>query len=405
MTHPFRPLLERLRTLTGGLTWRPGSWRSRAGAARPSGSLPTPEAPALTPIAPSPQAPAALGSAAAPGSGRSAASFLAALGARLGRLPSLPGGLRPWITLASLGFVMAALVGNARPLLQQGLDLQGWLWLVLGVGFSLLSVVVNGLAWTVLVRWLGLRPRWEASVAHFMVTNLRKFLPGGIWHLAARVQALRGGTGGVELPQSAARSLLVVVLEPLLAAVAALALVGLGGWQGGLGLAALLPLGLLNPRWLQPLLGRLERRKARDLAVELADPEAASLAAAAPPASLPGYPWPPLLAELAFVLLRFAGFACCVWAFDLQLSLPWTTWLSGFALAWTVGLVVPGAPGGLGVFEAVLLLRLGGGLAAAPLLAVALSYRLVATLGDVLASLLADLDARLARGGPGLPSQ
>ena len=405
MTHPFRPLLERLRTLTGGLPWRLGSWRSRAGAARPSGSLPTPEAPALTPIAPSPQAPAALGSAAAPGSGRSAASFLAALGARLGRLPSLPGGLRPWITLASLGFVMAALVGNARPLLQQGLDLQGWLWLVLGVGFSLLSVVVNGLAWTVLLRWLGLRPRWEVSVAHFMVTNLRKFLPGGIWHLAARVQALRGGTGGVELPQSAARSLLVVVLEPLLAAVAALALVGLGGWQGGLGLVALLPLGLLNPRWLQPLLGRLERRKARDLAVELADPETASLAAAAPPASLPGYPWPPLLAELAFVLLRFAGFACCVWAFDLQLSLPWTTWLSGFALAWTVGLVVPGAPGGLGVFEAVLLLRLGGGLAAAPLLAVALSYRLVATLGDVLASLLADLDARLARGGPGLPSQ
>jgi hypothetical protein len=168
-------------------------------------------------------------------------------------------------------------------------------------------------------------------------------------------------------------------------------------------------LGLLNPRWLEPLLGRLERRKARELALELADPEAPALTTTltdvAPPAALPGYPWPPLLAELAFVLLRFAGFACCVWAFDLQLSLPWTTWLSAFALAWTVGLVVPGAPGGLGVFETVLLLRLGGGLAAAPLLAVALSYRLVATLGDVLASLLADLDGRLARGGPGLPSQ
>jgi hypothetical protein len=233
--------------------------------------------------------------------------------------------------------------------------------------------------------------------------------PVALKEISARVQALRRGTGGVELPQSAARSLLVVVLEPLLAAVAALALVGLGGWQGGLGLAALLPLGLLNPRWLEPLLGRLERRKARDLAAELGgeldDPESVALAACATPAPLPGYPWPPLLAELAFVLLRFAGFACCVWAFDLQLSLPWTTWLSGFALAWTVGLVVPGAPGGLGVFEAVLLLRLGGGLAAAPLLAVALSYRLVATLGDVLASLLADLDGRLARGGPGLPSQ
>lgn len=405
MTLPFRPLLERLRTFIAGVPRRLRSWPSRSGTTQPSGSLPTPEAPALAPIAASPQAPAAPGSGAAPGSVRSAAALLTALRARLGRLPSLPGGLRPWITLASLGFVMAALLGNARPLLQLGLDPQGWLWLVLGVGFSLLSVVVNGLAWTVLLRWLGLRPRWEASVIHFMETNLRKFLPGGIWHLAARVQALRQGTGGAELPQSASRSLLVVVLEPLLAAIAALALMGLGGWQGGLGLAALLPLGLLHPRWLEPLLGRLERRKARDLAAELADPEASAPVAPATEAPLPGYPWPPLLAELAFVLLRFAGFACCVWAFDLQLSLPWTTWLSGFALAWTVGLVVPGAPGGLGVFEAVLLLRLGGGLAAAPLLAVALSYRLVATLGDVLASLLADLDGRLARGGPGPPSQ
>jgi hypothetical protein len=105
------------------------------------------------------------------------------------------------------------------------------------------------------------------------------------------------------------------------------------------------------------------------------------------------------------VLLRFAGFACCVWAFDLQLSLGWPTWLAGFALAWTVGLVVPGAPGGLGVFEAVLLMRLGGLLPAAPLLAVALSYRLMATLADLLAALLADLDSRASQAGPGVASQ
>jgi hypothetical protein len=43
------------------------------------------------------------------------------------------------------------------------------------------------------------------------------------------------------------------------------------------------------------------------------------------------------------------------------------------------------APGGLGVFEATLLLRLGGGVAEAPLLAVVLSYRLVSTLADVVA--------------------
>jgi uncharacterized membrane protein YbhN (UPF0104 family) len=327
------------------------------------------------------------------------AAWRAALGPALRRLSSLPGGLRPWITLASLGFVLAALVGNARPLLQQGLDRQGVLWLVLGVGLSLLSVVVNGVAWTVLLRWLGQRPRWEASVAHFMVTNLRKFLPGGVWHLAARVQALRQGSGGLDQAQPTAWALMAVLLEPLLAATAALALVVAGGWQGGLGPLALLPLALLHPRWLGPLLQRLERRKARDLQLEL------PVANAPMPALLRRYPWQPLLAEAAFVLLRFAGFACCIWAFDLQLSLGWPTWLAAFALAWTVGLVVPGAPGGLGVFEAVLLLRLGGALAAAPLLAVALSYRLVVTLADLLAAVLADLDGRLAGSRPGGASQ
>jgi len=111
---------------------------------------------------------------------------------------------------------------------------------------------------------------------------------------------------------------------------------------------------------------------------------------------LRSYPWQPLLAELAFVLLRFAGFYCCVWAFDLQGTVEPATWLAGFALAWTVGLVVPGAPGGLGVFEAVLLLRLGVALPEAPLLAVALSYRLMVTLAELLAAGLVAADERLA---------
>ena len=346
-----------------------------------------------------PRRPVAMGS-------RPGATLTTPLARALAWRPALPGGLRPWITLASLGFVLAALLSHGRQLLRLGLDPQGWLWLLLGLGLSLLSVVANGLAWRVLLGWLDQRPEGTAAVvADYMVTNLRKFLPGGIWHLAARVEALRQGNAGLAAPLGTSTALVAVLLDPLLAATAALALASLGGWQGGLGLLCLLPLGLLNPRWLEPLLLRLERRKALDLQLESvpagADgPPTASPAAPAAPLTmprLPGYPWQPLLAEGAFVLLRFAGFACCVWAFDLQLSLSWPTWLAGFSLAWTVGLVVPGAPGGLGVFEAVLLLRLGGLLGAAPLLAVALSYRLVATLADVLGALLADLDSRPAR--------
>jgi uncharacterized membrane protein YbhN (UPF0104 family) len=316
----------------------------------------------------------------------------------------VPGGWRLWISLMSLGFVLAALVSHGRQLLLMRLDPHGWLWLLLGLGLSVLSVVVNGLAWGVVLRWLGLQPRWEPLLSLYMATNLRKFLPGGFWHLASRVQVLRSGPPAAPLPGlvSTPMALLATLLDPLLAAIAALALLALGGWQGGLALVGLLPLALLRPRWLNPLLVRLERRRARALGLERElEREGFGAARTAP---LSGWPWPPLLAELAFVLLRFAGFACCVWAFDLQLSTDWRPWLAGFCLAYTAGLVVPGAPGGLGVFESVLLLRLAPQIPEASLLAVALSYRLLVTGGDLLAAGLAELDARLARRWPAAPA-
>ncbi|MEB3360889.1 MAG: UPF0104 family protein [Synechococcaceae cyanobacterium] len=339
------------------------------------------------------------------GSGSAAAGIsLSVLRAGLGRtrdwigqlVGAIPGGVRPWVTLASLGFVMAVLIANGHELRQLQPDGQGALWLTLATGLTLASLVVNGIALAGVLAWLGGRPRWEATVSLFVSTNLRKYLPGGIWHLAARVEALRGAESPVTPPLSGGEALLVTLLEPMLAATAAMLLVAAGGWQNGLGLLAVLPLSLLMPGRLRRLLPALERRRAQELELDgdlVAEDEVAR--------PLPGYPWPPLLLELQFVLLRFAGFACCVWAFDLQGIIPWTTWLAGFALAWTAGLVVPGAPGGLGVFETVLLLRLRVALPDAQLLAVALSYRLISTLADLFGAGLVEADQRL----PLLPQQ
>ena len=49
------------------------------------------------------------------------------------------------------------------------------------------------------------------------------------------------------------------------------------------------------------------------------------------------------------------------------------------------------------MFEATLLLRLGGSVAEAPLLAVVLSYRVISTVGDLLASGVLAADQRLMR--------
>ena len=264
----------------------------------------------------------------------------------------LPAGAARWVSLLSFGFLLAALLNHGSQVLALAPDPQGWLWLLLGVGVSLASLVGSALLWGVVLQWLGCPPRWQPLVLRYLSSNARKYLPGGVWHLAARLQMLRdqtpGGAAGLlqnPSPLPLSMALVAVLLDPLVAAVAALALVAVGGLQGGLALVVLLPLLVLLPRWLAPLLGWLERRKAAALGLGLGDLNQEGCVAPPLPAT---YPWPSLLAGAGFVMLRFAGFACCVQALDLQPVLGWGGWLSGFALAWTAGLVVPGAPAGPG---------------------------------------------------------
>ena len=63
------------------------------------------------------------------------------------------------------------------------------------------------------------------------------------------------------------------------------------------------------------------------------------------------YPLIPLVGELGFLLLRSGGFILTVYAIaPINFSqLPLI--IGAFSFAWLLGLVIPGAPGGLGVFE------------------------------------------------------
>ena len=125
------------------------------------------------------------------------------------RRVALPGGARLWLTAASVAFVVSAVVSHGSQLLQLSLDRYAWLWLALGLGLSALSLVVNGLAWGVVLRWLGAAPRWTPVVLLFLESNLRKYLPGGVWHLLARLRALRAG-GPCRQPLSGRQALSLI---------------------------------------------------------------------------------------------------------------------------------------------------------------------------------------------------
>jgi glycosyltransferase 2 family protein len=87
------------------------------------------------------------------------------------------------------------------------------------------------------------------------------------------------------------------------------------------------------------------------------------------------------------VLFRGIGFLFTVMALQIVAPSQIPTLLSAFSIAWLLGLVVPGAPGGVGVFEttAIALLPQVMFPQATVLLAVAL-YRVISILAEAIAA-------------------
>jgi uncharacterized membrane protein YbhN (UPF0104 family) len=72
--------------------------------------------------------------------------------------------------------------------------------------------------------------------------------------------------------------------------------------------------------------------------------------------------------------------------------------LSAFSFAWLLGLVIPGAPGGLGVFEATAIALLDGVYAPAILISGVALYRVISVLAEAISALLAWLYQGLNSG-------
>jgi glycosyltransferase 2 family protein len=266
---------------------------------------------------------------------------------------------------AILFFIAKMLWKHGQAVLAVPISSQGWGNLGLALGVTLLAHVWAGVVWASILRncQQPVSNRW--GVATYLRTNIAKYLPGNIWHFYGRIQACRGR----EIPGAIA--LLSVLLEPLLmlAAAVIIAAVGLPRpqgiaepvlrlFQGGI---LVLVLGGIHPRLLNPLLARWGRKKGGE----------------SEPRLLKQYPWRPLVGEGGFLLLRSAGFLLC-WGAVGPIEQP-VTLVSAFAVAWLVGLVVPGLPGGVGILEAILVGLLGGMLSPEVLLWILAAYRLVNT--------------------------
>ncbi len=305
---------------------------------------------------------------------------------------------------ASLFFIAQTLIDNWSAVTAIELTESSWGWLGLAWAISLLAHGWAGWVWHWLLQaWdLPLGGLWAVRV--YLFTNVAKYLPGNIWHFYGRVRAVRKAGGGL------GRAIASVVAEPLVMAVAA---VGIGAitsdlllllsylghagaegrvskvgsdplWTLGLFILWLVALTLLHPRLLNPRLAKMSRAKASGLAMkEIPTEFVRDVSSGSEPLRLRRYPLRPLLGEMGFVLGRSLGFIATVMALTPLSLADWPSLISAFSLAWVLGLIVPGAPGGIGIFEASAIVLLGGQFPEGIVLGSVACYRLVSTLAEV----------------------
>ena len=99
------------------------------------------------------------------------------------------------------------------------------------------------------------------------------------------------------------------------------------------------------------------------------------------------FPSRALFLEIGFVLSKFVGFYICLNTFYTSNTLNIIFLLVIFSLSWSIGLVVPAAPGGVGVFEACLLLFVGKSIPQNIIIVSLVYFRIISTSADLFLSL------------------
>ncbi|NJN63281.1 MAG: UPF0104 family protein [Coleofasciculaceae cyanobacterium RL_1_1] len=295
-----------------------------------------------------------------------------------------------WVIIGlTLCFILAALRDGWSEVVQLRLRSQGLRYLMIGFGLTLLAHGWSGWVWGWILRDLDQTVTAPWAIGTFLRTNIAKYLPGNIWHFVGRVRAAIRQ----DIPLMIA--VLSVAIEALcMAAAAAVLAIAVLPFPGAIGVGLILIAIGVHPRCFNPIVTRFAAGKVSQFEriqhqyidqtsskplelqnrsivqdspnrsivnpVQTSDDDFTGLtnlnnAPTAQPIGLQRYPWRSLLGELGFVILRGLGFLA-VWLALAPLEIDDLPRLvGGFSFAWLLGLVVPGAPGGIGVFEATAL--------------------------------------------------
>lgn len=258
------------------------------------------------------------------------------------------------LSVAGLWFVFVRMSAELANLNSLAIYVGAWLPLIL---LSCVYGLANGLlakAWWQLLRYLGCPVDFARAYRLFGLSQLAKYVPGNVFHLAGR-QALGMSAGlpaGI-LAKSSLWELGLIVLAGLHFSLLALPLLfhTMTAVASVLWLVVVLALCALG----------LRRWFGKDVALALI--------------------W-----QLGFLVLSAAIFLVILAVVSAApvSAVQWSAVMGSYVLAWLIGLLTPGAPAGVGVREAVLLHLLGHFLAPGDLVVAVVAGRIVTITGDLL---------------------
>ena len=241
--------------------------------------------------------------------------------------------------------------------------------------FCILSIFFNALAWKNIVIWFGKNISKNDLVSFYVLTNILKYVPGGIWHFLERFNFLKD----ISNPQLAFYSTLI---EPYFMLCASFLLASVGIIFSPFYFLLLIPLIFLNRKLIYLILRRLESLKSKTISTFKITNSKYQFEERITLVSF--FPTRAFLIEILFVLSKFIGFIICFNLVNLDNQSRILYLLVIFCLAWAIGLIIPTAPGGVGVFEASFLFFAGNNFPQNTIFVCLIYFRLISTSADLL---------------------
>ncbi len=244
--------------------------------------------------------------------------------------------------------------------------------------FCVLSIYLNAFAWKYIVKWFGKEFKSNNLVSFYVLTNILKYVPGGVWHFVERFNFIKK----ISNPQLALYSTLI---EPYFMLSGSFLLASMGLIFSPLYFFLIFPLLFLNRKFIFLILKILGSLKGKVFEVLRLPNSKGQFEERINIVSF--FPSRAFFLEIGFVLSKFIGFYICLNTFYTSNTPNIIFLLVIFSLSWSIGLVVPAAPGGVGVFEACLLLFVGKSIPENIILISLVYFRVISTSADLLLSL------------------